>query len=288
MTAIPATDARSTFPWARSIPPLRDDLLERYLAVLGVDARPPSHDALAELQLAHLLAIPFETISPMLGEAVPLAEEPVIEKLLCGHRGGYCFEHNLTFARALRALGYDAEVLAGRVLFGAELARPRPRTHAAVRVRVDGGVWLADVGFGRQAFRGPIDLGRTDAQLVAGFWFRIGELDGEILVETGSGDGTVFTPQTLLDPRPALEIDLEQLNLWVHTDLRSIVRGQLIALRPLPVGRRSIRQGRLVIDEPGRTVDRELTLTEVGAVLREEFGLELPAPLPGLVHPGAG
>lgn len=261
-------------PWDPRLAPLRDDLLERYLAFIGQTAQAPSLGAVGELQRAHLLAIPFETLSPMTDEPVPLDEDSLASKLLCGHRGGYCFEHNLLFAGALVALGYDAEILAGRVLVDA--TAPRPRSHAAVRVRLDGRDYLTDVGFGRTAFRGPVDLSTREPQEIEGYAFRIGEIDGEIRVDIGDGAGE-WEAQYLLDPRPVQRIDCEQLNVWVSTDDRSIVRQQVIALRPLPRGRRAIRGGRLMIDEPGRHVDRELTAAELPAVLREEFGIELPA-----------
>lgn len=243
--------------------------------------------ALAELQLAHLLAIPFETLSPMADEPVPLDEAAIVDKLLSGERGGYCFEQNLLFAGALAALGFDAHVLAGRVLFGASV-EPRPRTHAVVRVVADGRPCLADVGFGRTAFRGPVALDDHAPQEVAGFRFRVVGRDGEIVVLTGGrvdDAAPAWEAQYVLDPRPVHRIDCEQLNLWVSTDDRAVVRQQVIVLRTLPCGgRRAIRGGRLLIDEPGRQLDRELTIDELPGMLRDEFGLTAPAGLTALVR----
>jgi N-hydroxyarylamine O-acetyltransferase len=275
----------AAIPWDTRLPALRGDLLARYLTFIAVD-RPvsPSLDALRVLQRAHLLAIPFETISPMLDESILLDEDAIAGKLLSGRRGGYCFEHNLLFGRALRALGFDAEILAGRALLDARADEPRPRTHIGVRVRFDGEEWLADVGYGRSAFRAPLDLQRRDVQEAGGHSFRI-DLEGdEYVVRAQASDGA-FIAQYVLAPQPVQQIDCEQLNLWVATDPRSIVRGALIVLRPLPQGRRALGGGRLVIDEPGRQINRELRLDEIAVVLREEFGLELPAPLPALVRP---
>ncbi len=281
------TAARSAVPWDPSLAPLREDLLDRYLRFIGVE-RPaaPTHEALAAIQLAHLLAIRFETISPMLDDPVLLDEDAIAGKLLSGRRGGYCFEHNLLFARALRALRFDVEILAGRALVDAtpETA-PRPRTHIALRVRIDGTAWLADVGFGRSAFREPVELGVRGPQPTGGYHMRIDEIDGEYVVEAGWPDQEL-APQYVLDPRPVGQVDCEQLNLWVATDPRSIVRQSLIVLRPMADGgRRAIGRGRLMIDEPGRQIDRELRIEEIADVLRDEFALELPAPLPALVRP---
>lgn len=276
-------------PWDASIPRLRADLLARYLAFTGAPTAPPSVEALAELQHAHLLAIPFETISPLCDEPVVLEQDAIADKLLSGRRGGYCFEHNLLLGSALVALGYDVDILAGRILFAADAAGtpPRPRTHATVRVRLGGAEWLADVGFGRASFRGPIDLRSREPQRVAGYDFRIGAFaDGQLRVDSGNGAGE-WEPLYVLDPRPVQWIDCEQLNLWVSTDDRSLVRQQLIVLKTMPEGRRAIRGGRLMISEPDRKIDRELHVDEIDDVLREEFGLELPAPLTDLVRPTA-
>ncbi len=107
------------------------------------------------------------------------------------------------------------------------------------------------------------------------------EHDGELVISTGGAahGGGEWEAQYLLDPRPVHRIDCEQLNLWVSTDDRAVVRQQVIVLRTMPEGRRAIRGGRLVIDEPGRQLDRALTLAELPDVLRTEFGLEAP---PGL------
>jgi N-hydroxyarylamine O-acetyltransferase len=273
--------------WDPRPAPLAQQALARYLEFIGEPApNVPSLEALAALQRAHLLAIPFETLSPMANEPVPLDEPAIVDKLLSGARGGYCFEQNLLLAGALTALGFEAHVLAGRVLFGAS-EEPRPRTHAAVRVMIDGRPWLADVGFGRTAFRGPVALDDDAPQQSAGAWFRIADREGELVVLTG---GSAEEPpadwegQYVLDPRPVHRIDCEQLNLWVSTDDRAVVRQQVIVLRTLPVGRRAIRGGRLVIDEPGRHIDRELTLDELPAVLRDEFGLVAPAGIAALVR----
>ncbi len=134
-------------------------------------------------------------------------------------------------------------------------------------------------------FRAPLDLARDDIQEAAGYPCQIGWIDGELVVAGGGASGRMEA-QYLLDPRPVHLIDCDQLNLWVHTDPRSMVWQQLVALRVLPTGARSIRGGRLVIDEPGRKLERDLQPSELGAVLREEFGLTLPAPIPKLVRSG--
>ncbi|HTH19519.1 MAG TPA: arylamine N-acetyltransferase, partial [Candidatus Udaeobacter sp.] len=40
----------------------------------------------------HVAAIPFENLSPFLGQAVPLDMEALVAKIIKRRRGGYCYE----------------------------------------------------------------------------------------------------------------------------------------------------------------------------------------------------
>lgn len=121
--------------------------LDAYLARLGLGL-PPLADAagLFTVQRAHRLSIPFENLDVRLGRGISLDPDHVFEKLVQRRRGGYCFEHNQLFLRALTAIGFDARPLLARVWLGtAELP---PKTHTINLVRIDGEDWIADAGFG--------------------------------------------------------------------------------------------------------------------------------------------
>ncbi|CAL9362618.1 arylamine N-acetyltransferase family protein [Streptomyces sp. enrichment culture] len=125
--------------------------LDAYLRRIGWEGpRRPDLETLRGIHLAHILSIPFENLDPLAGRVPSLEPADVVAKLVHGERGGYCYEHNSLFWAALRALGFEARGLAGRVLVGAEYGRGRPRTHMALLVRVPGEEtpYLADVGFG--------------------------------------------------------------------------------------------------------------------------------------------
>src|SRR5271170_2513278 len=90
-----------------------------YLARLGL-TRPVSPDleALRQLQLSHLLAVPFENLSVHLGEPIVLDQAALVTKVVQAHRGGFCYELNGAFGALLTALGYRVSMLSARV-FGA-------------------------------------------------------------------------------------------------------------------------------------------------------------------------
>jgi N-hydroxyarylamine O-acetyltransferase len=267
--------------WPTAVEPLAPDLLERYLAFTGAEIpAEPTLDALATLQLAHLYAIPWENFDALLNRAVSLDQAAVIDKLTSGKRGGYCFEHNLLFARVLVAFGYDVDLLAGRVLLGA--ADPRPRTHLALRVRIDGADILSDVGFGVTGFRAPLRFELGVEQRIGDGRFRLMGADGEWLVQYAAPGSDGWEAFFALDPRPEYPVDCEMANYWVATSPKSTMKQQATLLKLTSEGKRSLSGTRLVISETDRHVDRQITLDEVDDVLRDEFGIRLPEPLPYL------
>ena len=98
--------------------------LEAYFSRIGYSGpREPTLDTLRALHWHHPLAIPFETLDPLLGRPVRLELGALERKLVAERRGGYCFEQNLLFAHALEALGFAVTKLVGRVVW--ELAGAR-------------------------------------------------------------------------------------------------------------------------------------------------------------------
>ena len=138
--------------------------LDAYLTRVGVDAEPPSYDALARLQAAHARTFPFDHIDVLLEQHPGVALPAVVEKFVGRGRGGYCFEHATLFHAVVRALGYDATLRLARV--GDPQAAPR--THLGVVVTLDGVRHLADPGIGVPPLA-PIPL-VDGAVLPGGIW----------------------------------------------------------------------------------------------------------------------
>lgn len=59
------------------------------------------------------------------------------EKLVTARRGGYCFEQNGVFERALREIGFTVRSLLGRVVLANPSSLP-PRTHRLLLVELQG------------------------------------------------------------------------------------------------------------------------------------------------------
>lgn len=132
--------------------------LTAYLARIGWNHTPDvSLETLRALHLHHNGAIPFENLDVVLPREIELSDEAIFQKLVVARRGGYCFEQNGLFERALKEVGFEVRSLLGRVVISNPPQMP-PRTHRILLVQLAGEPWIADVGFGGQTLTAPIRL----------------------------------------------------------------------------------------------------------------------------------
>jgi N-hydroxyarylamine O-acetyltransferase len=185
-------------------------VLETYLNRLALTDVPTGAEGLAALQAAHMRAIPFENIDPLLGTVPSLSPEALAEKLIARRRGGYCFEHNALFGHALAALGYATRPVLARVRNGA--SRGGARTHQAFLVEADDELWLCDTGFGGHGPLHPLRLTDPHPQTAPNGPYRVRpDTDfGETVIERHTGDGwmSLFG----FDDAPARAVDFEAAN----------------------------------------------------------------------------
>src|SRR5215212_11481530 len=118
--------------------------IDDYLRRIGYDGpREPSAVVLRELHVRHLLSIPFENLDIHWKRPIVVDVERFIDKIVRERRGGFCYELNGAFAALLRELGFDVQMLSGRVMSADGNFGP-PFDHMALLVN---GQWIADVGF---------------------------------------------------------------------------------------------------------------------------------------------
>ncbi len=123
-------------------------MLTSYLSRIGVDASGRACDLalLTELQIAHLIAVPFENLDVFHRRGVSTDPTVSITKIVDRRRGGWCFELNGSFGWLLAGLGYDVTYASCRVHDDGEWGPDLD--HCALVVRLDGEPWFVDVGFG--------------------------------------------------------------------------------------------------------------------------------------------
>ena len=224
--------------------------IDAYLDRIGHARVSPSADSLRSLHRAHVLAIPFENIDVILGTHPGIGLDAIQAKLVRRQRGGYCYEHALLFSAALERLGFEVTRRVARV----QPHKAGPRTHALLKVGVDGQDFLADVGFGAgQLYPTPMKDGVVIDQ---GGWDHRLTLDDDVwTLSKQTVDG--WAPQHASNDEPVRPIDYEVYHHYVSTHPNSPFTGRPVVMRVADgVVRRLVGDKLTVEYADGRTTER--------------------------------
>ncbi|MBN9217990.1 MAG: arylamine N-acetyltransferase [Mesorhizobium sp.] len=251
--------------------------LDAYFSRIGhAGSRDASLDTLKTLHFLHPQAIPFENIDPFLGRPVRLDLAALQDKIITGGRGGYCFEHNLLFMHALKALGFKVGGLAARVLWGQPDDAITARGHMLLRVEIGGQTYIADVGFGGLTLTAPLLLKPGREQKTPHETFRIVETDDHFRLQAAIGGD--WRSLYRFDLQPQYEIDYSVTNYFLSTSPTSHFLNTIVAARAAPDRRYALRGNRLSIHHlGGRTEQKDLaTAADLADTLEGELGIIIP------------
>jgi N-hydroxyarylamine O-acetyltransferase len=235
-------------------------------------AREPTAETLRALQVAHLLAVPFENLSIHAGEPIVLEENALFGKIVERRRGGFCYEANGLFAALLRALEFEVAMLAAGVAtkdggFGPIF------DHMTLMVTLDER-WLVDVGFG-DSFLEPLLLDSRDEQVQGTHAFRIVE-DNDHLILMRRNEGAHWEPQYRFTLQPYVFADYEEMCRFHQTSPDShFTKGRICSLATQD-GRVSLSEMRLITTTGPQQLRDERTLNdaeEYDRILHEQFGI---------------
>lgn len=144
---------------------MRQDLLERYLKLLGISKQKPNLESLTALVRAHVERVPFENISKLYYKKhLGLKGLPSLDLFLDGierfHFGGTCYSNNIYLHLLLANLDYEVK------LCGADMSNPD--VHLVSMVSLGEREYLVDAGYAAP-FSAPLprDL-PTDFVIVLG------------------------------------------------------------------------------------------------------------------------
>ncbi|MFC4762707.1 arylamine N-acetyltransferase family protein [Dyella koreensis] len=251
--------------------------LAAYLRRIGYQAPvQPDLATLRALVAAHVAAIPFENLDPLLRVPVVIELEAIERKLVHAGRGGYCFEQNHLLRAALSAIGYEVTGLIARVLWGRDEDAITAQSHMLLRVDLAGESWLVDVGFGGQTLTGALKLEADTVQPSAHEPYRLLHADGVWRMQTLVRDtwGTLYR----FDLQPRYPVDYVVANHYTSTYPESHFLHMLVVARSLPGRRLNLRNRDFVIHHlGGESVRRTLqNVAEIRDVLQREFSIRLP------------
>jgi N-hydroxyarylamine O-acetyltransferase len=212
-----------------------DELLDRYLADVGIERGAPTMPLLEQLTRRHLERYSFASIGPQLGDALPLDTESLFDRIVVRRRGGYCFEQNGLMFEILTELGFDTSIVLARVLLSG--ADHPPLTHRFTMVDLDDRRYLVDVGFGAECPPAPVlfdPAGPGDGR------YRIVEGEpGEFHLEVATDDGDVSLYR--FDLSRYGEADAELGHFYSHRHPDAAFVNNLVAARIVDDEVRSLR-----------------------------------------------
>ncbi|HEX6731508.1 MAG TPA: arylamine N-acetyltransferase [Pyrinomonadaceae bacterium] len=232
----------------------------------------PTTETLRQLQLAHLLSVPFENLSIHSGEPIILDDDALFNKIVVRRRGGFCYELNGLFAALLRALGFDVQMLSASVAnaqgdWGPEF------DHMTLVVTLQQR-WLVDVGFG-DSFIEPLALDERGQQVQRTRAYRI-EDAGDRLMLLQSDQSDNWKPQYRFNLQPHVYGDYAEMCLYHQTSPQSHFPQRRISSLLTADGRITLSEGRLITTRGNTKEERDLKDgAEVAKVLREQFDIVL-------------
>lgn len=231
----------------------------------------PSAETLRELQLAHLLAVPFENLSIHAKQPIVLADEALFTKIVERRRGGFCYECNGLFASLLRALGFEVAMLSAEVA-NADGAFGPAFDHMTLMVSLEQR-WLVDVGFG-DSFLEPLLLDEPGEQLQGNRAYQI-ITDGSVFtLRQRIADGE-WKAQYRFTLQPHEYDDYAEMCRYHQTSPESHFTRARICSLATEGGRITLSDMRFIsTSTTNEKQERNLTSdAEYATILRERFGI---------------
>jgi len=242
----------------------------------------PTAETLRDLQVAHLLTVPFENLSIHAGQPIVLEDDALFTKIVANRRGGFCYEANGLFAALLRALGFNVAMLSAEVA-NAEGEFGPNFDHMALMVSLpvsslasSAQRWLVDVGFG-DSFLQPLLLDERCDQVQRSRAYRILS-DGTRLLLMRRDEGDEWKAQYRFTLQTYSYADYADMCRYHQTSPQSHFTRSRICSRATEDGRITLSEMRFITTSQSgaHEVRQERTLTsevEYATILREQFGI---------------
>src|SRR5688572_22583821 len=236
----------------------------------------PTIETLRAFHLLHAQAIPFENLNPFLRIPVVLDIDSLYQKLVLNKRGGYCFEHNLLLAEALKTLGYKVKGLGARVLWNIPEGIVTARGHMLLLIEIDHDYFIADVGFGGLTLTSPLALKPDLEQNTPHEKFKlIQSADGYVLLANVQDAWKRIYSFGLQEN---FLIDYEVTSWYLSNHPTSHFVTGLIAALPFEKGRHTLRNNDFATHYLDGSHDRKRfdNVADLRFALETTFGIRLP------------
>ena len=245
--------------------------LQAYLNRIGYHGEVEANLATVFALMRHqLFTVPFENLDVQAGKVVSLVPEDIVDKILYRNRGGYCYEVNAIFAMVLEELGIPYQFIAARPMF---YPIRRPKTHMAIILKVDGGEWLCDLGFGSYGIRAPMRIDALDVEISQDFdYFMLSKVnEREYLLQARVED--LWTNQYAFDLSPQEWIDFIPANYLNSTHPDAIFVQKILIVLHNTTGRKILFGDTLKTVDSGKIKKLTIANSELATTVLDNFGL---------------
>lgn len=251
--------------------------LDAYFARIGYEGpRDATLETLERVHELHPAAIPFEALSPFVGDPVSLDPAAIEAKLVKGGRGGWCFEQNLLLYHVLTSLGFEVKRLAARVRWNVPADVVTARSHCLMQVTIDGERFISDVGFGGLTLTAPLRLEVGLEQATPHERHRIIEDGGihSLQVDVAGDWQTLYT----FELSEAQVADYQVSNWYLCNFPQSHFVNTVVAGRPVTGVRHALRGNRYSAHRTGGETERRFvtSVAEFLDLLEGPFGIRVP------------
>jgi len=269
---------RGPYPVALERPAVPIDLgeaeLGAFLDLLAVRRERPSLPYLRRLQRRCLTTVAFENLDIHWRVPIQLDVRHAWAKVVRRRRGGFCYELNGLFGWALERLGFDVALLSGKVWRKPTRTWGPEYDHLALHVRVDGGDYLVDVGYG-DSFRTPLPLPSSARSDVSGS-YRLFPDGGELQLEHATVLGHA-RPLYRVSLRPRAMAEFAGMFHWHQTSPESPFTNHTIFTLARPWGRTTLTERYRMETRGARTVRHRYPRPDAWLQeLRTRFGVKGP------------
>jgi N-hydroxyarylamine O-acetyltransferase len=234
--------------------------------------REPTVSILSQLHSAHMYSVPFENLDIPLGRPIVLSLPSLFDKIVRRRRGGFCYELNGLFAWLLQEIGFDVQMLSGRVFNGSV---PGPEFDHMILLVNAGEKLLADVGFG-DSFIEPVLLNR-EAQALNGDSYRLAqEYDDWVLYR--QRPATNWEPQYAFSLQPRRLDEFRTMCQYHQTSPDSSFTRKSVCSLATEDGRVTLSNDQFIVTSRGNRQEHTVATTQAYQdLLRIHFRLDLGA-----------
>ncbi len=234
----------------------------------------PSLRFLRVLHKNHMLHIPFENLDIHVGNQIILDVGRLYRKVILNGRGGFCYELNGLFYHLLLALGFEAQLIAARVINAEGMPGPE-LDHCLIVVEIDAKLWLVDVGFG-DAFLSPKELSPGKVQMDGNKYYRVvDEPDGNFMLQQ-SADSITFKNIYTFHTEKRQLVEFIAMCQYHQTNPKSHFTQKKLITQATPAGRVTLSDKKLTVTHAGKKEETPILNNDQFLVkLYEYFGIKL-------------